>query len=71
MRDPTLHIKAIKVLDNVLELFGDVEELQVSNEDMETIQIKGDIVNDEEESEEENSEIQEENETRFFVFCFF
>ena len=71
MKDAGTYEKAFKMLDSVLEIFGDVEELQVTDEDLETIKVDGDET-EEEESEEEDSEVQEEKETRFdFFFVFF
>ena len=70
LKDAGTYEKAFKMLSSVLEIFGDVEELQVTDDDLETIKVDGDET-EEEESEEEDSEVQEEKETRFEIFSYF
>lgn len=68
LKDAATYDKAYKMLDSVLEIFGDVEELQVTNDNMETIKVDSDTDETEEEGseeEEEDSEVQEEKGTRF------
>ena len=67
LRDAGTYGKAFKMLDSVLEIFGDVEELQVSSEELETIKIKKAEETEEEEDDDEDSEVQEQKGTRFVL----
>ncbi|XP_066912331.1 condensin complex subunit 1-like [Clytia hemisphaerica] len=57
-----LHDKAIKMLSRVLEVWGDVEELQVSDEDVQKMMESSDEV--EEDEDEEDSEETEDKQSR-------
>lgn len=65
LKDAATYKKAFKMLDAVLEIFGDVEELQVTNDDLETIKVDGEETEEEGSEDEDDSEVQEEKDTRF------